>query len=325
MPLTAPYPYAFAMLYPSRHPDAAKNDAVLTRAVLGIEVTEPELAVRCSLGNLDPQHGPGATATCAIEAALTWALPQDGTVLATIRPDADAFGAMAVLSLRRQGRMLDDATLGRVALIALWDRFALGSWHAWVWQQPPLPRPALPEHLVQRPIAIRALGAIARDAALGVDERVALTAAWLCDGSIPQAYLAAQAATDAELTWAWNHGAIIVSRTADTRVIVVRSARPETLALGYRFAPVVIAEGMIDGLRKVTIAQFEGDWIDMAAVLTPLAVKEPGWGGSPTIIGSPQGTRCRTPLRQIVAAVLAARQIGGCDHGACEQPKNNAA
>jgi hypothetical protein len=54
--------YSFAQLLPERMKGAAMhNAALLGELSYGIEVTEPGLAARCGLGNLDPQHTCGAT------------------------------------------------------------------------------------------------------------------------------------------------------------------------------------------------------------------------------------------------------------------------
>lgn len=79
------------------------NETLLGPNTLGIEVTRPDLAARCGLGNIDPQHGSNPQPACsAILASLTYPLPPVGTTLVTIRPDADAFGAMAVLTARSE-------------------------------------------------------------------------------------------------------------------------------------------------------------------------------------------------------------------------------
>lgn len=80
------------------------NDLVFQNpdGVFGIEVTVPALAARCSLGNLDPQHGEQIGHQSAIEAALTCELPPDGTTIATIRADLDSIGAMVILVLRQR-------------------------------------------------------------------------------------------------------------------------------------------------------------------------------------------------------------------------------
>ena len=70
---------------------------------MGAEVTVPEFAEALSLGNIDPQHTGGDATTAAIEAAVTWPLPPEGTTIVTVRPDADSLGVMAVLALREEG------------------------------------------------------------------------------------------------------------------------------------------------------------------------------------------------------------------------------
>jgi hypothetical protein len=43
--------------------------------------------------------------------------------------------------------------------------------------------------------------------------------------------------------------------------------------------------------------------VDLPAVRDELASLEAGWGGSPTIIGSPQGVDSNLPLETVVAIV----------------------
>ena len=75
------------------------NTRLLGPYTLGIKVTEPSLAARCGLGNIDSQHGPKAPsdAPTAIKAALDWPLPPASALLVTIRPDLDSLDVMAVL------------------------------------------------------------------------------------------------------------------------------------------------------------------------------------------------------------------------------------
>lgn len=117
--------FNIALLDP-RSQGAAVNEAIFAGAsagVLGIEVTVPALAARCTLGNLDPQHSGGYMGLpdldpmwsrndlaysgnskwrffTAIQLATTCALPPDGATLTTVRPDLDSVGAMAVLNIR---------------------------------------------------------------------------------------------------------------------------------------------------------------------------------------------------------------------------------
>lgn len=81
------------------------NEKLLGSNTLGIEVTRSDLAAQCGLGNIDSQHGQNPHSdSSAIRDSLTYALPPEGTTLVTIRPDADALGAMAVLTARQDGQ-----------------------------------------------------------------------------------------------------------------------------------------------------------------------------------------------------------------------------
>ncbi|MGL5910210.1 MAG: hypothetical protein ACRCZP_09425, partial [Phycicoccus sp.] len=125
--------YTYLLLDPRPQSRDAQLATLAERPTLGIEVTVPELAEACALGNIDPQHlgsrhldGPlysgEATVQAAITEALTWPCPPPGTQLATVRPDADSIGAMAVLAFRSTGRRsLGADALGRVADIAAAD------------------------------------------------------------------------------------------------------------------------------------------------------------------------------------------------------------
>ena len=96
--------YQFSLLWRHSSPEAERhNDEWLGPDTLGIEVTSESLAARCGLGNNDPQHQIGGKSS-AIEEALTWPLPRDGSKLVTIRPDKDSIGAMAIFALRAQGK-----------------------------------------------------------------------------------------------------------------------------------------------------------------------------------------------------------------------------
>jgi len=80
------------------------NEKLLGPNTLGIEVTRKDFAVKCGLGNIDPQHDGSGSDSSAIIDSLSFPLPLTGSILVTIRPDADAFGAMAVLTARFEGK-----------------------------------------------------------------------------------------------------------------------------------------------------------------------------------------------------------------------------
>ncbi len=119
--------YNFAILDPRPQGEETNNKifACAATGVLGVEVTVPALAARCALGNIDPQHtgyqglpaldpmwgyndasysGDGKWRfSTAIQLSTTCGLPPAGATLATVRPDLDSVGAMAVLAIRAEG------------------------------------------------------------------------------------------------------------------------------------------------------------------------------------------------------------------------------
>jgi hypothetical protein len=90
---------------------------------------------------------------------------------------------------------------------------------------------------------------------------------------------------------------------------VVRSSHRAATMLGYCVAPVVVAEnprfrlGSGPEHRKITICAWDASHCDIRAALAELAALEPGWGGSSTIGGSPQGVSTDLSLLRIVAVV----------------------
>ena len=281
-------------------------NAPLFQHTLGIEITDPALAAACDLGNIDPQHGfmrlPVGIAAApigraAIEVALGWPLPPSGSTLVTIRLDADAAGAMAVLSLRAQGRVICD---DRVALVARSDCFDFGPWADWVAANPP-PLPGAPLlALVLHPPAFRALSAYIQAEGRTSSEAVQMMADWLTGGPLPAAGTQLVAEADTGAAAAWRNGDIKVSLVAEDRVALICSDYRGAVGLGYRFAPVVIAEGEVAGLRKLTVAQFATGHADFAQLSEQLAMEEAGWGGSATILGSPQGVASNLPLDRLI-------------------------
>lgn len=289
--------YRYLVVDPG-HPQEALR-VLGQRDTLGIEMTDPGLASACILGNLDPQHGPDRRDQAAIQAALDADLPAPGSQLATIRPDLDAFGAMAILALRQTGEVdgsaPPDLVMDRVEEIATVDK-GPRSW----------PGPGPTGTGATAAVGLRqALASVAADASLGVKERVARVAEWLMTGSFAEsdAAVAALAARRREALETTE-----VTLAAAGRIVVIRSASPLALSLGYEVAPVVVAENprhQVEAAtyRKLTVAQSGPGWVDLDAVAAELNEMEPGWGGSATIKGSPQGRPSRMELDAVVAIV----------------------
>ncbi len=305
--------YNFALLDPRNVPAAqAANDAVFAGApqgVLGIEVTVAALAAKCVLGNIDPQHSGGDASRAAIEEALEVELPPDGATLATVRADLDALGAMAVLAMRADGAALGAAALARVGDIAAADKFARGGWPG-VRPLPTTDNPWPAEGAGasdSRPLA--AMAAAVADFRVPIEERVAQMRHWLLTGEEPARYRAQVETERTDLVRALEAGEIKISPALDGRVAVVESAHRAAMMVGYASAPVVIAINPVfrvsagEAHRKLTIAAFEPRWCDIRAALGQLAELEPGWGGSPTIGGSPQGVSSALTTEQVVEVV----------------------
>lgn len=287
--------YHYATLDPRNTPD---NDHVLGdgSTVLGIEVTVPALATRCGLGNCDPQHLGGDAGTAAIEAALEWPLPPRGATLATVRTDADALGAMAVLTLRAQGVDLaevgDSRMLERVSAIAAADKEATGPW---------------PGRL-----RVGSASALARLDGTGAGEAVAVIADrvmdcthplarrvghmhhWLRVGEVPGGEEIRGRLLD-EAQEALAELTVLPDEAVDS-VILVQGSHRLALSLGYHYGPVVVAFNPAfrfqggEPHRKFTIARWNSA-VPMAwdRLREQLQQREPGWGGSSSIMGSPQG------------------------------------
>lgn len=145
------------------------------------------------------------------------------------------------------------------------------------------------------------------DARRDIAERVVTVRTWLETGTFPGLHdavgqvrreRAEQVVLDRE-----------VRVVAGRRVAVIESTSRFAIGVAYQHAPVVIAvnpESRFQGgpeHRKVTICQTEPGHLELGAARDELAAIEPGWGGSPTIIGSPQGDATTIELGRLVDVV----------------------
>ena len=118
--------YQYGLLRKDASLEAERHNAEwLGPSTLGIEVTSNHLADKCGLGNIDPQHQSNGHSS-AIEYALNHPIPPPGSKLVTIRPDKDSLGAMAVLTLRADGKEHSINKL-LVSWIGALDRFGHGA------------------------------------------------------------------------------------------------------------------------------------------------------------------------------------------------------
>jgi hypothetical protein len=251
--------------------------------VFGVEVTVPALATRCNLGNLDPQHSEGRNVAACV-AALDCELPPDGATLVTVRADADSVAAMAILDGRLRGQ---DAYLRPeiVDAIGRGDSAPDGPW--------------IRDYRPSREFT--AANRVAMNHREPIRSRVAEMAG-LLSGAI-------KISVPTE-----DYSTVDVKVSRDGRYAVARADGPAgrgACAAGYRHAPVVVAVNRAFSLRgeephrKYTIARWNAthvpmDWDGMLAELRAL---EPGWGGSSSICGSPQGVASMLTMGQVTEIV----------------------
>ncbi len=310
-----PSAYSYAILDPRPIPAAqeANEKVFATGPVVGIEVTVPALAARC-IANIDPQHSGNNHELAAIEVAMTAELPADGSVLTTVRADLDSVGAMAVFALRRSfGKFFEEIVLGdiigRVQIVAESDRFARGGWSG----VRPLPSA---EALFDDTVAsaesdsrLAPMAAAIADFKVPLAARVEVMIAWLLTGKEPAGYRDRWLAERKALAVAIADGTINATTVADGKIARVVSTHRAATSVGYCLAPVVVALNPSFSFQsspahaKFTICQFTAEYVDLKAALAELAGLEAGWGGSPTIGGSPQGVSSTLTIEQVVGAL----------------------
>lgn len=285
--------YKFAVIDP--RPFALEGELQKLAAMgqtLGAEVTVPAVANALTQGNIDPQHLGGDATTAAIEAAVTWSLPPSGTTVVTVRPDADSLGVMAVLSLREEGVAIEGDILDRVVVIAEADK------HHSEWSPP---------NGLVTPGVFDALKSIVMDFKRPLAARVDVVREWLTGGDFADSEeeiddIAAQRLEAVNLVEE-------VTVAATGRIAVIESTSRFAVSAAYAKAEVTVAVnpafrfGGGEPHRKVTVCQTRPGLVDLKAVFTALGEIEPGWGGSPTIGGSPQGISSVIPTDEIIQIV----------------------
>lgn len=287
--------YSCGAIDPRPTPEArAANESIFANpnGVLGIEVTIPEYASRCSLGNIDPQHTDGDAETAAIEVAATIDLPSTDASLVTVRPDLDSLGAMAVIRHRAASGEVTPEMSARIGQIAVSDKLSRGAWPG----PKPLPTRENPwAGESAESAALRGVAGVPFDFKVPLETRVEMLQTFLAEGAEPAGYRERAEAERREVVEAIERGEIEVETRADGRVAFVETMHRAGTMVGYSQAPVVVAlnpafrQGPGEPHAKYTVCQYDDSHVDLAAVRKELAALEPGWGGSPTIIGSPQG------------------------------------
>ena len=275
--------------------------------IIGFEVTLNWVAELCDQ-NFDPQHTGGDADTACIEAVLKHVGNHEAAygdvAMVTVRPDLDSVGGMAVYLAAMQSDlsyMMFHFPGERVELVAEADKFTKGEWK---------PRPLFEgnDSGVLAPIA-----RFVSDFKIPLEERVVGMLEWLDHGTEPDPkYRESYMAEREQIAGALETGATTVALhqihnvTTTCDVSVVESQLRAATSIGYAKAPIVVAInpsfsfGGGEPHRKVTICQYGPGYVDLKTVFSALGE---GWGGSPTIGGSPQGVDCQTSVDEILEAI----------------------
>lgn len=161
-----------------------------------------------------------------------------------------------------------------------------------------------------RPLA--AIAAAVADFKVPIEQRVATMERWLLTGEEPQQYRDQVEKERLGLITALENGQI--KAEVENGVAVVVSTHRAATLVGYCLAPVVIALNPSfrlaggDPHTKFTVCQYKIGHCDLKTALAELQQLETGWGGSPTIIGSPQGVASQLAIEQVVEVVVRRKQ-----------------
>ena len=303
--------YQYGIIDPRPIPDAkAANEKLFENphGVLGIEVTIPAYAEKCTLGNIDPQHSDGNVDLAAIEVAQTLDVPPSGASMVTVRADLDALGAMALIKYRASGGEVTPEMTARIQEIATTDKFARGGWPGKT-DLPSKENPWPASGSASETKSLAGIAARVMDFKAPLADRVKSMEEYLTVGTEPAGYREKVEAERADMVVALEKGAIKIEVVADGNIAYVESSHRAGTSLGYSQAPVVVAfnptfkQGPGEAYKKYTVCQYEGTWADLVAAKNELAQLEEGWGGSPTIIGSPQGKSSELSPEQVIEIV----------------------
>lgn len=323
--------------------------------LVGFEVTTPALAAEFDF-NLDPQHGEGgdAATSCikAVSRGGAYAPVLNGIfqndrrkiAFATVRPDLDSLGAMAIAlvlhecqdggSLEELRDRVPQEVFDRVEAVHESDTHAAapewapqpgfwtgspdipfdrgevedGSW------SPRMTDAGLDAIRAADDGIFAAMHPAVADRTVPLETRVRWMKRWLESGVEPDGYREVTRSDSEKILTALKDGSTRV-RVFDLRgkkaprFAIVESKLPSATGIGYTVAPVLIcynpefpfSTGEV-GL-KYSVCQYASGYADLGEFKRALGALEPGWGGSPTFVGSPQGTPSALSLEAVRSAL----------------------
>jgi len=235
-------------------------------------------------------------------------LPEFGSTLATVRADLDSVGSMAIFNFRANGQVLGSGIMSRIKKIADFDKFSNGPYPGS--RELPSSSNLWPEGKT----GLEALNEAILDFKMSIDDRVEVMQNWLLTGLVPQTYEDRVEVAREKMVAAIENGEIKIKPVSiddnyKINLVIVESSHFFATTLGYMLAPVVVAvntqfrQGLGEPYLKYTICTFRQEHADINSALSELATLEPGWGGSPTIGGSPQGVSSVLDIETVVGVI----------------------
>lgn len=237
-----------------------------------------------------------------VDLAPLWLAVSRGQSLCgvTSRVEMASVSALALVESRlNEGGGMSEATKARVTALIQRER-GKRTW------RPSEVLTRLSAQMLARVVKHRGLELLVNDETSSLAVKVVNTRRYLEAGELPEQYFRQAHDEMVELIDAISEGDIAVQSSDGVATVV--SYLNHVLDLGFSRAPVVVAcnpafrfGGM--AVRKYTVAQWRDGYCDLEAVWTFLNQLEPGWGGTKTVGGSPQGRDSRLDLETVEGVV----------------------
>lgn len=256
--------------------------------LIGLEMTEPTLASLCDI-NIDPQHTDQKTSQSCVKeifqnfeeivAPLT-PLEDKKIIFLTNRVDLDSIASYVVFN-----KLANKKTISTLSVkqINAHDTFKTLPWE----------KEKNIEEAFNPFDKTKALASTIKPFMV-TESNIKNVETFLDNGSVDENIMASYQASEQNIINKVKSKEINVSKKGG--IAFVETTLPCATDVGYCYAPIVIAINpqmrSADGYtyRKVSICQHEEGYVDLKSLKEILQEKEQGWGGSPTFIGSPQGT-----------------------------------
>lgn len=274
-------------------------------SIIGLEMTVPDLAKICDK-NIDPQHtDKRADQSCVKEVVekapelLGWYKGKDSDKIAfaTNRVDLDSIAAYVMADKYLKGEEVKNNSY--IEAINAHDAFQGAKWDG----PKPIEQAFNPENKT---------GALASSIKVFMvtPKNIEDVKGFIETGQVDEGIMNNYRTVQQGIIDRVHSGEIKTEVVGG--IAYVETTLPCATSIGYAQAPVVVAVNPAmklgpqgEPFRKVSICQHEPGYADLNAIKETLNAQEPGWGGSPTFIGSPQGVSSNIPFQDIKKLIYA--------------------